>query len=83
MVPAINSKGTVLYHGRTNDEVLDVPEWLAFDVERAYILCLGPCYMISFQEKRDLHLLGFDGPSAAKMPGGQCTPRTLSGNSLV
>jgi hypothetical protein len=70
MVPAIIPTGTILYHGRTDDHVPDVPEWLGFDVEHAYILCMGPCYVISLQTKRDLRLLYFDGTAAAKMQDG-------------
>jgi hypothetical protein len=72
MVPATIPRGTILYHGRTDDHVPDVPDWLAFDFEHAYIFCMGPsgCYVISLQAKRDLRLLYFDGSSAAKMDDG-------------
>ena len=70
MVPATIPAGTILYHGRNDDQVPDAPEWLAFDFEHAYVFCSGPCYMISMQAKRDLRLLYFDGNSAAKMKHG-------------
>jgi hypothetical protein len=70
MVPATIPRGTILYHGRTSDHVPDVPEWLAFDFEHAYVFCSGPCYVISLQAKRELRLLYFDGNSAAKMNHG-------------
>jgi hypothetical protein len=70
MVPAIIPRGTILYHGRTDDHVPDVPDWLAFDFEHAYIFCMGPCYVMSLQARRDLHLLYFDGTSAGNMKDG-------------
>ena len=62
--------GTILCHGRQDDRVPEAPDWLAFDFEHAYMLCTGPCYVVSVQTKRELRLLYFDGPSAAKMEGG-------------
>jgi hypothetical protein len=69
-VPATIPTGSILYHGRTDNRVPDVLEWLAFDFEHAYLFCRGPCYVISFQTKRDLRLVYFDGSSAAKMMDG-------------
>jgi len=66
ILPAIISTGTILYHGRRDGRVPDVPEWLAFDFEHAALFCNSPCYVISFQANRDLRLLYFDGSSAAK-----------------
>ena len=70
IVPATIPIGTILYHGRTDGHVPDVPEWVAFDFEHAYVFCPGPCYVISLQAKRDLRVLYFDGNSAAKMKHG-------------
>jgi hypothetical protein len=70
IVPATIPAGTILYHGRSNDQVPDVPEWLAFDFEHAYLFCRGACYVLSLQAKRDLRLVYFDGSSAAKMEDG-------------
>ena len=70
MVPATIPTGTILYHGRRDKRVPDAPDWLAFDFEHAYLFCVGPCYVISLQTKRDLRLLYFDGSSAAKMKDG-------------
>ena len=72
VVPATIPIGTILYHGRMDDRVPDVPEWLAFDFDHAYVFCFtaSPCYVISLQAKRDLRLLYFDGSSAAKMTDG-------------
>jgi hypothetical protein len=70
IVPATIPTGTTLYHGRTDDHVPEGPDWLAFDFEHAHLFSSGPCYMVSFQAKRDLRLLYFDGSSAAKMKDG-------------
>ncbi|KAH9056829.1 hypothetical protein EDB87DRAFT_1823975 [Lactarius vividus] len=70
LVPATVPKGTILYHGRTDDRVPNEPDWLAFDFEHAYLFGHGPCYVISLQAKRDLRLVYFDGSSAAKMKDG-------------
>ena len=71
IVPATIPAGTILYHGRTDNQVPDVPEWLAFDFENSYVFCIGgPCYVISVQTKRDLRLMYFDGSSAAKIHDG-------------
>jgi hypothetical protein len=69
-VPASIPTGTILYHGRNDDRVPDVPDWLAFDFEHAYLFSRSPAYVISLQAKRNLRLLYFDGSSAAKMKDG-------------
>jgi hypothetical protein len=70
VLPATIPKGTILYHGQTDNHVPDSPDWFAFDVEHAHIFCFSSCYMITLQAKRDLHLLYFDGSSAAKVKDG-------------
>jgi hypothetical protein len=70
IVPATIPAGTVLYHGRGENRVPDVPEWFAFDFELAFLFGLSPCYVISVQAKRDLRVLYFDGAAAVKMKGG-------------
>jgi hypothetical protein len=70
LVPATIPKGTILYHGRTDDRIPDAPDWLAFDFEHSYWFCRQSCYVISLQAKRDLRLVYFDGSSAAKMTDG-------------
>src|SRR5258708_1571309 len=69
-MPATIPTGTILYHGRIDNRVPDVPEWFAFDFEHGYLFCVSPCYVISLQAKRDLRLLYLDGSSAAKMNDG-------------
>ncbi|KAI9435513.1 hypothetical protein H4582DRAFT_2130499 [Lactarius indigo] len=70
IVPATISRGTILYHGRTDNRIPNEPDWLAFDFEHAYLFSRGPSYVISLQAKRDLRLVYFDGSSAAKMKDG-------------
>ena len=70
LIPATVPKGTILYHGRTDDKIPNAPDWLAFDFEHAHVFCRGPCYVISLQARRDLRLVYFDGSSAAKMLDG-------------
>ncbi|THH17485.1 hypothetical protein EW146_g3336 [Bondarzewia mesenterica] len=66
IVPATIPSGTILYHGRSDNEVPTNPEWLAFDFEHSYIFCRGPCYVLSVAATRNLRLAYFDGSSAAK-----------------
>ncbi|KAI9435516.1 hypothetical protein H4582DRAFT_2112310 [Lactarius indigo] len=70
LIPTTIPKGTILYHGRTDDRIPHEPDWLAFDFEHAYLICGGSCYVISLQAKRNLRLVYFDGSSAAKMKDG-------------
>ncbi|KAF8262597.1 hypothetical protein EI94DRAFT_671627 [Lactarius quietus] len=70
LVPATVPKGTILYHGRTEDQIPNSPDWVAFDFEHAYLFCSGSCYVISLQTKRDLRLVYFDGSSAVQMKDG-------------
>jgi|SRR5712671_3075906 len=70
IVPATISTGTILYHGRSDDHIPAMPDWLAFDFEHAALFGRGSRYVISLQTKRDLRLLYFDGSSAAKMADG-------------
>ncbi|KAH9028925.1 hypothetical protein EDB84DRAFT_1669837 [Lactarius hengduanensis] len=60
IIPTTIPKGTILYHGRTDGQIPNTPDWLAFDFEHAYLFC----------PKRDLRLVYFDGSSAAKMNDG-------------
>ncbi|KAI9435517.1 hypothetical protein H4582DRAFT_2059433 [Lactarius indigo] len=80
LIPTTIPKGTILYHGRTDDRIPNEPDWLAFDFEHAYLFGFRSCYMISLQAKRDLRLVYFDGSSAAKMKDG---PMDFSGCPLV
>jgi hypothetical protein len=65
IVPATIPTATILYHGRSDNRVPDVPEWFAFDFEHSYLLGIRSYYVISVQTKQALRLLYFDGTSAA------------------
>ena len=66
-MPATIPTGTILYHGRCENRVPDVPEWFAFDFELAFLFGFS---VISLQAKRDLRVLYFDGAAATKIKGG-------------
>ncbi|KAF5354522.1 hypothetical protein D9757_014013 [Collybiopsis confluens] len=75
IVPGTVSPGTVLYHGRGDSGVPEQPEWLATDPEHASMFCRprsedSGCWMLMVTPIRPLHILYFDGSSAAKMPDG-------------
>ncbi|KAJ7233840.1 hypothetical protein B0H12DRAFT_165733 [Mycena haematopus] len=57
--------GTVFYHGRANESVPTVPEWLAFDFEHSYFFAWGQDpHVLTLVTKRELRILDFDGLSA-------------------
>ncbi|KAF7369182.1 hypothetical protein MVEN_00245400 [Mycena venus] len=57
--------GTVFYHGRGDEHVPTVPEWLAFDFEHSYFFTFGrEPHVLTFVTKRALRILNFDGLSA-------------------
>lgn len=66
---------TLLYHGRGDNSLPLIPEWIATDPEHSYIFCRsmksdGGCWHLTMAAKRPLKVLYFDGSSAAKMPDG-------------
>lgn len=64
-------KGTILYHGRRDNSVPTEPEWLAFDFEHSWLFAaFGEPWVLSLVSTRELHLMYFDGSSAAKMATG-------------
>ena len=65
-MPATIPAGTILYHGRRDNQIPTLPEWLAFDFEHAHLFCRGECWLLSVVTTRDLRLVYFDGSSAAK-----------------
>lgn len=77
IVPAIIPAGTVLYHGRTDRNVPQVPDWLAFDFEHSYAFCHGDCWVVTMVATRDLRLAYFDGSSAAKVKTGSMDTQDL------
>ncbi|KAG8698077.1 hypothetical protein FRC08_006147 [Ceratobasidium sp. 394] len=63
--------GTTLYHGRNDANVPTRPEWLAFDPEHSIIFARGAnSRLFTFVTTRSLHVLYFDGSSAAGMSSG-------------
>ncbi|KAJ6579209.1 hypothetical protein DFH09DRAFT_1147796 [Mycena vulgaris] len=76
IIPGMVPVDTLIYHGRANNSVPDIPEWTATDPEHAYPFCGGPpentnitgCWQFTFVATRPLKVLYFDGSSAANMP---------------
>ncbi|KAJ7318999.1 hypothetical protein DFH08DRAFT_891266 [Mycena albidolilacea] len=61
--------GTVFYHGRGDEYVPTVPEWLAFDFEHSYFFAFGRTpHVLTLSTKRALRILDFDGLSAHLSP---------------
>ncbi|KAF7377576.1 hypothetical protein MSAN_00180300 [Mycena sanguinolenta] len=57
--------GTVFYHGRGDEYMPTVPEWLAFDFEHSYFFAWGQDpHVLTLVTKRELRVLDFDGLSA-------------------
>lgn len=60
----------MLHHGRDDYASPPSPDYFAFDVDHAYLFCLGPpCLMLTYTARRDLHLGYFDGTSASVLGG--------------
>ncbi|KAF7365934.1 hypothetical protein MVEN_00468700 [Mycena venus] len=77
VVPGTMPVGTLLYHGRTDAELLTVPEWTATDPEHSFPFCGGwlngtipGCWQLTLVATRPLKVLYFDGSSAAKIENG-------------
>ena len=61
----------MLYHGRPSSSIPTEPDWLAFDFEHAYGFARGiDGHVLTFATTRPLHLVYFDGSSAAKVADG-------------
>ncbi|KAJ7595085.1 hypothetical protein C8J56DRAFT_1013055 [Mycena floridula] len=65
---------TLLYHGRRDEYVPTVPDWLAVDPEHSMLFCRSMnntgCWHLTLVAARPLKVLYFDGSSAAKMEDG-------------
>ncbi|KAF9788174.1 hypothetical protein BJ322DRAFT_611735 [Thelephora terrestris] len=59
--------GTILYHGRGNDDRPVALDWLATDPEHSVVFCRSKCYLYTYVTTRALRLAYFDGSSAAKI----------------
>ncbi|KAF4579301.1 hypothetical protein EYR36_001111 [Pleurotus pulmonarius] len=70
IVPGLVPTGTLLYHGRRDNNIPSVPEWVATDPEHSILFCREECWHLTLVTTRPLKVLYFDGSSAAKMEGG-------------
>ncbi|KAJ7176464.1 hypothetical protein C8R46DRAFT_943392 [Mycena filopes] len=80
LVPGTVPVGTLLYHGRTDPNVPEVPEWVALDPEFSDVFCRtspNACWHLTFIVTRPLQILYFDGSSAAKMKNGSLDSQDL------
>ncbi|KAJ7134072.1 hypothetical protein C8R43DRAFT_640074 [Mycena crocata] len=90
VVPATVPVGTLLYHGRVNSSLPDVPEWVSTDPEHAFPFCgdagipeqfgeqnTTGCWQLTLAASRPLKLLYFDGSSAANMKDGTLDAQDL------
>ncbi|KAF5341375.1 hypothetical protein D9758_012296 [Tetrapyrgos nigripes] len=75
LVPGTVPPGTLLYHGRSDDQMPKNPEWCAVDPEHSYMFCRTRqpgtgCWHLTLATTRPLKVLYFDGSGAAKMEDG-------------
>ncbi|TFK69282.1 hypothetical protein BDN72DRAFT_840481 [Pluteus cervinus] len=74
LVPGIIPVGTLMYHGRINQDIPNQPDWFATDPEHSRPFCilwkLPTCWHLTFVTTRPLRVLYFDGSSATKIQGG-------------
>ena len=64
MTAATIPPGTILYHGRWDNNRPTELDWLATDPEHSYVYCRGKCYLYTYVTTRPLRLAYFDGSSA-------------------
>ncbi|KAF8834309.1 hypothetical protein BDN67DRAFT_976107 [Paxillus ammoniavirescens] len=81
MVPGTIPKGTLLYHGTSQNELPPGPEWTATDPEHSVLFCGGDsgegCWHITLATTRPLKVVYFDGSSAAKVEHGSMDAQDL------
>ncbi|CAE6411905.1 unnamed protein product [Rhizoctonia solani] len=78
IVPGTIPVGTTLYHGRSNAELPSKPDWLAFDPEHSALFTWSSSgRLLTFVSTRPLHVLYFDGSSAAKLASGAADTQNL------
>ncbi|KAF9003165.1 hypothetical protein BDZ89DRAFT_967608 [Hymenopellis radicata] len=74
IVPGVVPVGTLLYHGRSDDQIPTEPQWTATDPEHSYSFCRGSveegCWQLTLSATRPLNVLYFDGSAAAKLADG-------------
>ncbi|KAJ7843323.1 hypothetical protein B0H14DRAFT_3139609 [Mycena olivaceomarginata] len=75
IIPGTVPVGTLLYHGRGDNELPTVPEWTAIDPEHSFPFCGvwdgsntdSGCWQLTMVATRPLNFLYFDGSSAANI----------------
>ncbi|KAG9247567.1 hypothetical protein BJ878DRAFT_166359 [Calycina marina] len=79
IVPCEIPAFTSLYHGRMDGDVPPSPEWLAFDIGMSYGIMGGHrnSHMLTYQTKRAVKVLYFDGESATLFGNGQMDTQML------
>ncbi|KAJ7618687.1 hypothetical protein FB45DRAFT_1063279 [Roridomyces roridus] len=90
IVPGTIPVGTLLYHGRPDSSLPDVPDWTAVDPEHSFPFCGSPapglfspntsapgCWHLTLAATRPLKVLYFDGSSAANMKLGTLDSQDL------
>ncbi|KAF8833174.1 hypothetical protein BDN67DRAFT_986195 [Paxillus ammoniavirescens] len=81
MVPGTIPKGTLLYHGTSQNKLPPGPEWTATDPEHSLIFCRGEaeegCWHLTLATTRPLKVVYFDGSSAAKFQYGSMDTQDL------
>ncbi|KAF2115229.1 hypothetical protein BDV96DRAFT_66563 [Lophiotrema nucula] len=72
-------RGTLLYHGRHDNNTVPSPEWLALDIEMAYGIMgnLRDSRMLTYRTTKDVQLVYFDGTSASLMGEGTVSQMVL------
>ncbi|KAL0945489.1 hypothetical protein HGRIS_000975 [Hohenbuehelia grisea] len=70
IVPGTIAPNTLLYHGRRDNKIPDVPDWVATDPEHSQLFCHDDCWHLTLVATRPLKILYFDGSAAAKMADG-------------
>lgn len=77
-MPATIPVGTLLYHGSFSSPLPTKPDWLAFDFDHAYMFAIfKDSWVHTFMATRNLHVMYFDGSSAAKMINGTLDTQDL------
>ncbi|KAJ7792108.1 hypothetical protein B0H14DRAFT_3160481 [Mycena olivaceomarginata] len=75
IIPGTVPVGTLLYHGRGDNQLPTVPEWTAIDPEHSFPFCGiwggsntdSGCWQLTMVATRPLKVLYFDGSSAANL----------------
>lgn len=81
IVPGIIPKGTLFYHGTSQNTLPTSHEWFATDPEHSYVFCPNDpkdeCWQFTLVTTRPLKVVYFDGSSAVKLPYGSLDTQDL------